>query len=100
MKLALRLGRTLHELAHSMSAHEFGLWAALHERDPWDETRTDYQAALVCSTVANWSGRMLREGAKPMTPCEFMPFLKHDEPTTSQEPGDPMEHFYEMAKKT
>lgn len=99
MKLALRLGRTLEELTLTMSAREFGLWLALYNRDPWDETRGDYQAGLVCSTLANWSGRMLREGAKPLSPLEFMPFQKRPDTTPAVE-ADPMAHFNEMLRQS
>lgn len=92
MKLALRLGRTLAELGETMSAEEFGLWAALYTSDPFDELRADYQTGLVCATVANWSGRILREGAQPMSPLDFMPFRERPAAEPEVE-SDPIAHF-------
>jgi hypothetical protein len=100
MKLAMKLGRTLEELALSMSAHEFGLWLALYDREPWDDTRGDYQAGIIASTVVNFGGRTLRKGAKPLSPLDFMPLLNDDPtPEEEEESGDPMAHFYQISQK-
>jgi len=37
MKIALQMGRTLHELEHTMSGEEFGLWVAFNT-PPENET--------------------------------------------------------------
>ena len=93
MHLAMRLGRTLDELAHSMTAQEFGLWLALYERDPWDESRADIRAGIVAATVANYAGMMRKQGASPALPRDFMPFNQsQDEPEQTEEP-DPLAHF-------
>lgn len=33
MHIASKLGRTLHELHHTMSGEEYGMWVAFYSRD-------------------------------------------------------------------
>ncbi len=91
MKLALAMGKTLHELSQTMTAQEFGLWAALYEVDPWDSTRQDINAGIIAATVANYAGKMRKKGTKEAVPADFMPFLKQQE--EQEDAVDPFEHF-------
>lgn len=81
---------TLGELGERMSAQEFDLWFALHQRDPIGQVRADVNAAVISSTVANMAGKMLK--GKPMSHEEFMPFRERD---VEVDP-DPMAHFGAM----
>jgi hypothetical protein len=87
MKLALRLGRTLEELCRTMSSAEFSLWVALYEESPWDDTRADLHAGIIASTIANYAGKVRKDGTAK--PSDFMPFLPREE---DEEP-DPADHF-------
>jgi hypothetical protein len=95
MMLALRLGRTLGELGQSMSSAEFALWIELHRREPIDESREDLRTGIIASAIANWAGKMLKEGAKALSPLDFMPFLDRGEEEVVVEP-DPVGYFKGM----
>lgn len=77
--LALRMGRTVDELYQTMSSREFSMWIALYNEDRWGDDvadrRTDFQAGLVCSTIANFAGKSLKANAKALVPADFMPSL-------------------------
>jgi len=98
MRLALRLGRTLEELGRTMSAAEFALWLELYREEPWDDSRDDLRAGIIAATVANYAGKVRKEGVQPATPLDFMPFVadagdaEPDEIETDEEP-DPLQHF-------
>jgi len=47
MGLALKLGRTLHELRQTLPQWEVPLWQAFYGLDPWDEGRADWRAAML-----------------------------------------------------
>ena len=88
MSLALALGKTLEEIG-SMSSAEFALWKDYYGEapfEPWLHT------GLVCSTVANWAGKTLKEGTPPLTAADFMPG-----PAEEEEEPDPFEHFQQQA---
>lgn len=86
MHLALRMGRTLGELAETLSAAEFDLWVALHNEAPLDDSRADLHAGIIAAAVANFAGKALPEG-RSVSPLDFVPFGPEPE-----EP-DPLEHF-------
>lgn len=94
MTLALQLGRTLHELGETMTAEEFGLWAALYRLDPWGEQRADLRSAVVAATVANYAGMTRSKSAGPAKPADFMPYVERDDAV--QHDPDPMKHFGAM----
>lgn len=73
--LALRMGRTLDELMKSMSSAEFSMWVELYEQDQWGDMRGDFHAALICSTIGNFAGKILPDRAKALIPADFMPNL-------------------------
>lgn len=73
--LALRMGRTVDELMQSMSSAEFSMWVELYEQDQWGDAKGDFHAALICSTIGNFAGKILPDRAKPLTPSDFMPSL-------------------------
>jgi len=53
-----------------MDAAEFGLWLAAYQRSPWGEYRTDLQAGIIASTVANVNS------TQRFVPADFMPYLE------------------------
>lgn len=78
---------TLSQLGE-MSAREFDLWAAFHQQYPIGQERADLHAGIVASTVANFSGKQLREG-ESLAPADFMPGGKQKE----AEEVDPVTFF-------
>lgn len=68
---------TLSQLGE-MSAAEFDLWAAFHQQYPIGQERADLHAGIVASTVANFSGKQLRDG-ESLAPADFMPGKKQTE---------------------
>ena len=98
MELALRLGRTVDELIHSMSALEFDLWCEYRNQSPWDASRADLNTGLVCATIANYAGMQRKEGSEPAAPSTFMPFLRsHDIGVAADVEPDP-EAFFSQFK--
>ena len=81
------------ELGATMTSAEFSLWLKLYESEPWDDTRMDVGFAVVASTVANYAGKILKEG-KEATLAEFMPFVPRNDVLI--EP-DPVEFFGKFA---
>ncbi|CDG91785.1 Gp14 [Xenorhabdus bovienii str. feltiae Florida] len=72
MTLALRLGKTLHELQRDMSASELLCWMAYDRRSPLSDRRGDIQAAQIASAVYQSQGgkvkledALLQWGADP-----------------------------------
>lgn len=64
----MKLGRTVAELEHTLSADEYRLWLAMYELDPWDEQRADMRIAkLICAVLAPHTRQSL-------SPSEFMLF--------------------------
>ena len=60
---------TVGELLGRMSATEFAEWLAYDRTDPIGSWRNDYMAAVVATTIANFSGRAKR----PLKPEAFLP---------------------------
>jgi hypothetical protein len=57
-------------------------WAAFYDLDPWDRSRADMNAAVICSTIARVNGCDLE-------PSAFMPrFGPEPEPKTDEEIRD------------
>ncbi|BBE80207.1 phage tail assembly protein T [Phytobacter sp. MRY16-398] len=56
MSLALRLGRTLHELRSTLTASELKMWIAYDRVSPIGDWRGDVQAAQVSAAVFNAQG--------------------------------------------
>lgn len=63
-------------LLREMSNITLGYWMALYRIDPWGEERGDFRAGIIASAVANWAGKTMREGAKPVTPADYMPYQR------------------------
>ncbi|ELQ6022251.1 DUF4035 domain-containing protein [Cronobacter turicensis] len=59
MTLALRLGRTLHELKQTMTASELRMWIEFDRLNPISDRRGDIQAAQVSAAVLNSQGAKL-----------------------------------------
>ena len=56
MSLALRLGRTVHELTQTLTASELKMWIEFDRLSPIGDRRSDIQAALVASSVYRSQG--------------------------------------------
>ncbi|WP_333610123.1 DUF4035 domain-containing protein [Pantoea piersonii] len=56
MSLALRLGRTLHELRNSLTASELKMWIAYDRFSPIGDWRGDIQAAQISAAILNSQG--------------------------------------------
>ena len=69
------------------------MWLSMYETDPWDDTRADVGFAVVASTIANYAGKIRKEG-KEATLSEFMPFAPRND--VFIEP-DPAEFFRKFA---
>lgn len=62
-----------------MSDVTLGMWLALERIDPQGEERADLRAGIIASTIANWAGKSLRDGAKQLTPVLFMPYTQSND---------------------
>lgn len=56
MSLALRLGRTLHELRQTITASELKMWIAFDRVSPIGDWRGDAQAAQIAVATLNAQG--------------------------------------------
>lgn len=56
MTLALRLGRTLHELKRTLTASELRMWIEFDRINPIGDRRGDIQAAQISAAVLNSQG--------------------------------------------
>lgn len=56
MTLALRLGRTLHEIRSTITASELKMWIAYDRISPLGDWRGDAQAAQISTAVINAQG--------------------------------------------
>lgn len=56
MSLALRMGRTLHELRQTMTASELKMWIAFDRISPVGDWRQDAQAAQIAVATLNSQG--------------------------------------------
>ncbi|MFS7385019.1 DUF4035 domain-containing protein [Rahnella inusitata] len=56
MTLALRLGRTLHELKNTLPASELKLWMEFDRISPIGDRRADMHAAQITAAVFNAQG--------------------------------------------
>ena len=59
MTLALRLGRTLHELKQTPTASELRMWIEFDRLNPISDRRGDIQAAQISAAVLNSQGAKL-----------------------------------------
>lgn len=60
MVLALRLGRTLHELKSTLTASELRMWIEFDRVNPISDRRGDIQAAQVATAVLNSQGAKVK----------------------------------------
>ncbi|WP_276852080.1 phage tail assembly protein T [Enterobacter oligotrophicus] len=56
MSLALRMGRTLHELRQTMTASELKMWIEFDRISPVGDWRADAQAAQISVAMLNSQG--------------------------------------------
>ena len=88
--LARTLGRTLQELEESCTAHEFALWMALYEAEPWGPVREDMAAGVIASTIANVNRGKDQAAFKPL---DFMPLIKQPEKQEEATSADFLREF-------
>ncbi|POW57044.1 phage tail protein [Candidatus Pantoea alvi] len=60
MTLALRLGRTLHELKSSLTASELRMWIEYDRLNPVSDRRGDIQAAQIATAILNSQGAKVK----------------------------------------
>lgn len=60
MTLALRLGRTLHELKQTLTASELRMWIEYDRENPISDRRGDIQTAQVATAVLNSQGAKVK----------------------------------------
>lgn len=70
MTLALRLGRTLHELKETLTASELRLWIEYDRLNPISDRRGDIQAAQVATAVLNSQGAKVKMEEVLLQWCE------------------------------
>lgn len=89
--MALKLGRTLAELSHSLSIRELMLWRDFFLQEPNDNTKLRYQIASHSSLYANFNS-----SKGEYTPADFfLDFEKREEPNEESSEDD----FREKNKK-
>jgi hypothetical protein len=55
-----------------MTSSEFGEWMAFFALEPWGFEEENRRVGVLASTVANMSGRVLRDGTR-IKPDDFVP---------------------------
>lgn len=81
MQLALRLGRSLDELLHTVSSEELTMWRAFDLREPIGDWRHDLAAGVVASTLANVHRG---KNVEAFAPRDFMPLTPQKKLTLAQ----------------
>lgn len=95
LALALRLGKTLHELRSEMSAEELLLWKAFNEQSPISDIRGDVQAAIVAAAALQAQGAKI--SALDMLPTWSRPAEESTEEEQVEE-GEEMLKAFLMGK--
>jgi len=67
---------TVRELLCRIDSRELSEWAAFYSLEPFGYFRSDMQAGIVASTIANCNRTKNSRSFKPM---DFMPFNNHNE---------------------
>jgi len=92
--LARTLGRTLHELMHTMTAEEFGLWQYEYRTRPWGEIRNDMMGGIIASTVANVNRG---KDTEPFSAYDFIPKygkkVQEEQPQVETQPAEFFKQF-------
>ena len=76
---------TVRELLSKIDSKELSEWAAFYSIEPFGYFRSDMQAGIIASTVANCNRTKNSRSFKPM---DFMPFGEHTKRTVMD--GDEM----------
>lgn len=87
-QLALALGMSVREAQEKITSREFVEWMAFYRLEPWGEWRGDYQAGMVCSTVANI---VRKKGSGRYKPSDFIP--KFGESARKQQSAEHMKQL-------
>lgn len=94
--MARALGRTLEELATSMSAQEYGLWWTQYGMEPWGEDRMDEGFGVVASTLANVNRKA---GSPPFEVSDFTPYLNRAEKAAPEPEASPLQFIQRLEQK-
>lgn len=88
MALALRLGKTLHELIEQLSAEELFLWQAYNRESPISDLRGDVQTAIIAAAA------LQAQGAK-IAPIDLLPkWRAGTEAPDDEEDGEVQLRYY------
>ena len=79
-RLALALGKTVHEIESTMPASELLEWQTFARDEPFGDIRADLRAGVVARTVAQAFG-----GNRKATSLDFMPVVKREFEKAEQE---------------
>jgi hypothetical protein len=83
-RLALALGRTVDELAETLSYEEFLRWWDFYLVDPFGEWRADLRSGIVSSVIANVN-RDATKRPEAYTAQDFMFFEKRKDAAVTEE---------------
>ena len=76
---------TVKELLERIDSKELSEWAAYHSLEPFGYLRSDLQAGIVASTMANCN--RTKNSQKAFTPIDFMPIIANAQ-NKDKEPMD------------
>ena len=62
-----------------MSSREFFEWQVFDSLSPIGDERGDLGSGIIASTVVNWAGKQMKQGAKHAIPSDFMPYVTKQE---------------------
>lgn len=87
--LALRIGCTVDELLHRLSARELREWVAYFDTgDPWLDLQTEQKADLRTGVIGATLANLLGNGKKKHRPSDFAPQWSTGEPKPRQSTDD------------
>jgi hypothetical protein len=62
-------------LLAQLTARQWAEWKAYYDAEPWGELREDFRAGQICTTVANYAGKVRSDQVPAANPADFMPAL-------------------------
>lgn len=66
----------MRQLLAEIDSEELTEWIAFERIEPFGSPMEDFRAGQVCSTVANYAGKVRSDEAPPAQPGDFMPALR------------------------
>lgn len=85
------------DLLRDLTATQWQEWQLYLEVEPIGEIQQFLQTGIIASTIANWSGKSMKKGARPNAPQDFMPYYK--EIKTKQTPEEMKNIFRAVLKR-